>query len=231
MKLVQICAGIWFAMMAVASAGERAVVVELYTSQGCSSCPPADALLAKIDSRDDVIALALHVDYWDYIGWKDEFADPAYTERQRAYARAANHRSIYTPQMIIQGETHVNGYKPMDLADAIQNHREQPAMADITLTRDGDRIRIRAEADRKFSSRAVVLVAVVDPKATVSIRAGENRGRTLDYHNIVTSLTEIGKWDGARRFDKTVRVGSSGRVAVIVQEPANGPILAAAQLR
>ncbi|MEL7345218.1 MAG: DUF1223 domain-containing protein [Pseudomonadota bacterium] len=231
MKLFSVCAAIWIATLTSVTAGDRAVVVELYTSQGCSSCPPADALLAKIDQRDDVIALALHVDYWDYIGWKDEFADPSNTERQRAYARAANHRSIYTPQMIIQGETHVIGHKPMELADAIQAHREVPQTAEITLTRDGDRVRIRGTAERGFGTRAVVLVAVVQPKATVSIRAGENRGRTLDYHNVVTSLTEVGRWDGTRRFDKTVRVASEGRVAVIVQKQTNGPILTAAQIR
>lgn len=233
MRLVQAIVALWVAMAAIAHGGERAVVVELYTSQGCSSCPPADDLLAKLARKDDVIALALHVDYWDYIGWKDGFADPAFTERQRAYARAANHRSIYTPQMIIQGQDHVIGFKPMEMADFIQKHRASMDAADLNIARDGDRIRVVGTANRPFGRRAVVLLAMVQPKATVSIRAGENRGRTLEYYNIVTSLTEIGKWDGSGRLDKTVRISGSGsgRVAVLVQEPNAGPILAAAQTR
>ena len=100
------------------------VVVELFTSQGCSSCPPADAMLHKLAERDDVIALALHVDYWDYIGWKDEFAVPAYTKRQRGYARTNGRRMIYTPQMVINGQDDVIGAKPMDVSDLIQKHHE-----------------------------------------------------------------------------------------------------------
>ena len=102
--------------VSTARAAEPVVVVELYTSQGCSSCPPADKLLAELASRKDVLPLALHVDYWDYIGWADVFADPAYTKRQRAYARVAGSRSIYTPQMIVGGKDHVIGFKPMAVA-------------------------------------------------------------------------------------------------------------------
>ena len=99
------------------------VVVELYTSQGCSSCPPADAFLAReLANRDDVIALALHVDYWDYIGWKDDFADPQHTDRQRDYARAAGQRTIYTPQMIIAGKDHVIGSHPAEVKKLIRAH-------------------------------------------------------------------------------------------------------------
>lgn len=113
MRILGTLFALWAAASVVtapaASADEKTVVVELFTSQGCSSCPPADALLAELDKSADVIALALHVDYWDYIGWKDSFADPENTERQRGYARAAKARSIFTPQMVIGGVDHVIG--------------------------------------------------------------------------------------------------------------------------
>ena len=100
--------------------GARAdVVVELYTSQGCSSCPPADALLEQLAARDDVIALSLHVDYWDYLGWQDAFANPAFTKRQRGYAARAGSSMIYTPQMVIGGRDHIVGTKGMELSDLI----------------------------------------------------------------------------------------------------------------
>jgi hypothetical protein len=97
-------------------AQDRPVLVELFTSQGCSSCPPADALLHKLARRDDVVALALHVDYWDYIGWKDTFAKAAHSARQRAYAREAGRRMVYTPQMIINGADHVVIGRPISTA-------------------------------------------------------------------------------------------------------------------
>ena len=99
------------------------VVIELYTSQGCSSCPPADALLKEYADRDDVITLALHVDYWDYIGWADTLARPEHADRQRGYAAAAHKRTIYTPQMVLNGEDHVVGSHPDELAAGIQRHQ------------------------------------------------------------------------------------------------------------
>ena len=131
-----------------ANAGDRPVVIELYTSQGCSSCPPADALLNELAGRDDVIALAMHVDYWDYIGWKDIFANPAHTVRQRAYANADGQRMIYTPQMIVGGKDHVVGYKPMHLAKLIETHGDLPVVVDIQMIR----AEVRADCGRSTHS-------------------------------------------------------------------------------
>ena len=126
------------------SAQDRPVLVELFTSQGCSSCPPADAFLHELAKRDDVIALALHVDYWDYIGWKDSFAKPEYTARQRAYAKVSNRRMVYTPQMIINGTDHVVGTRPMDVKDLIKKHRGD--VAQVTLTAQGHQGKLKISA-------------------------------------------------------------------------------------
>jgi hypothetical protein len=230
LRLMTCAAAIWAATGAIAAA-DGPVVVELFTSQGCSSCPPADRILGEIASRDDVIALALHVDYWDYIGWKDIFADPAYTQRQRAYARAAGARSIYTPQMVIGGQDHIVGTKPMDLAKQIQRHAEMPDPVDVSLSRSGDKVRIEAKAVARVPSDMVVQIVSYTPKETVEVRRGENAGRTLEYHNIVRQWVDVGTWDGRSGFSTTVTVPSGTPVAVLVQEKNAGRILGAAKLR
>jgi hypothetical protein len=231
MRLLIWCSAVWMALASFASAQEP-VVVELFTSQGCSSCPPADKIVAELSERDDIIALALHVDYWDYIGWKDEFADPAHTIRQRGYSRAAGKRSIYTPQVVVGGVDHVVGSNPMKLLDTIAAHRSQAKPAKVTLGRDGDRVSVSIRASGPMpSSGAVVQVATVTPMATVDIRRGENAGRTLKYHNIVRKLVQIGEWNGRGTYRASVKVPDGVRVVVLVQSSASGPILGAAQLR
>lgn len=214
---------------APAMASERLVVVELFTSQGCSSCPPADALLGELTRRDDVLPIALHVDYWDYIGWKDEFADPAHTARQKAYATHHRQRSIYTPQMIVGGRDVIVGFKPMRLADAIARQAAYPPGATIRLGREGERVTIRI-SDAQARGSFVVAVVTYAPKRQVAIARGENEGRTLTYHNIVTSWTPIGEWNGSGTFRGSVRLATDDEAAVIVQETGPGPILAAARL-
>lgn len=207
------------------------VVVELYTSQGCSSCPPADRILHNLAERDDVIALALHVDYWDYIGWVDEFADPSHTRRQQNYARVAGDNTIYTPQMIIGGQDHVIGTKPMDVADLIQAHNATDSGADIDIRRAGNRLEITGTSARTFQRGTVVQVVRYTPRETVNIRRGENAGRELSYANIVTEWQVVGEWNGRRDLDLEVRVSGDQPIVVIVQEPGPGAIMATAHLR
>ncbi len=211
------------------------VVVELYTSQGCSSCPPADALLAELAGRDDVIALALHVDYWDYIGWKDVFGQPAFTQRQKGYARAAGHRTIYTPQMVVDGQDHVVGFKPMHLAELIEAHGDAAPRIALRMTRDGDALRIRAEAladlAEDLPSEVQVQLVRYQPERVVEIRSGENAGRKIAYANIVTEWTSLGGWTTARPLELDIDVTGDAPCVVIVQEPGQGAILAAARLR
>jgi hypothetical protein len=216
---------------ASAQTADNPVVVELYTSQGCSSCPPADAVLAELAGRDDVIALALHVDYWDYIGWKDAFADPQHTMRQKAYARAAGARSIYTPQMIVEGQDHLIGLQPVELADLIDRHGAVAAPVRLTLARSGDAITIRADALQPLQQRVMVQVVRYRPEAVVSIRRGENAGRDLTYHNIVESWESVGEWSGSAPFEARHTAAGDDPVVVIIQEPGPGHILAAARLR
>ncbi|WP_370392785.1 DUF1223 domain-containing protein [Cognatishimia sp.] len=207
------------------------VVVELYTSQGCSSCPPADAFLAKeLAKRDDVIALALHVDYWDYIGWKDDFADPAYTDRQRGYARAAGQRTIYTPQMIIGGLDHVIGSHPREVKQFIGKHAEAANDVAVSLTRTGDVLEISLDPGTVKRSRMSVQLVRYMPRATRDIKRGENAGRELHYANIVTEWLRVGTWN--MRSDKTFKANVEGDqpIVVLVQREGHGQIVAAARL-
>lgn len=214
---------------AVEAVAESPVVVELFTSQGCSSCPPADALLAEIADRDDVIALALHVDYWDYIGWKDGFADPAFTARQKRYAHAAGSGTIYTPQMVVGGRDHIAGFKPMKLADLLERHRARPSPVSLDLSQKDGTLRIEADA-RGHTGRCVVRVAFYDDRETVDIRAGENAGRRFEYRNIVRRIVDLGEWNGQEDFTREIAVPRGVRAAVFVQAVGMGPILAAAKV-
>ncbi|WP_371036514.1 MULTISPECIES: DUF1223 domain-containing protein [unclassified Rhodosalinus] len=219
----------------VASADEHPVVVELFTSQGCSSCPPADAFLADLAERDDVIALALHVDYWDYIGWKDSFAQPAFTARQKAYAHAAGHNSIYTPQMIVGGADHVMGARPMAVIDLIRAHAEAPRKVSLGLERAaGAKVAIEVEAVAPVGAAQVHFVRY-RPHATVKITRGENAGRTLAYSNIVTRWTVLARWDGQTPLRLLAEAPGDQPVVVLVQDAGDGDdqgaVLAAARLR
>jgi hypothetical protein len=213
----------------VVSAENGPVVVELYTSQGCSSCPPADAMLRDLAAREDVIALALHVDYWDYIGWKDSFGRPENTQRQHAYARAAHATTVYTPQMVFNGQDHVVGSRAMQVMDALQAHLARGNSFDVALFRSGDQVSIRANAG-PYGDYAVQLVRFL-PEATVDIRRGENAGRTITYSNIVTAWDVVARWDGRAPLDLLVNVSGGDAIAVLVQQTGHGPILGAAQLR
>lgn len=211
-----------------ATAETSPVVVELFTSQGCSSCPPADEILHELAKRDDVIALALHVDYWDYIGWADSFASPAFTERQHGYARAAGERTVYTPQFIIGGTDHVIGAKPMRVMDMIRVHEEAPARVALTVRLDGAGVVIEARAEA--AEPMIVQLVHYMPEQTVEILRGENHGRTLSYSNIVTTWDVIASWDGAAPLRMMAAIDSTEPAVIIVQEAGQGAILAAARV-
>lgn len=206
------------------------VVVELYTSQGCSSCPPADAFMEELVANPAVIPLALHVDYWDYIGWKDIFAQAAFTERQKAYAYAIGSRTIYTPQMIIAGAERIEGNNPEAVNMLVANHLSQPDKMTIRLLRDGDTLTITAAAASPDATAYDVHLVRYKAEETVEITRGENAGRTLTYHNIVTDWQVLGQWTPDTPLDMNAPVTGDDPVVVIIQKPGNDAIVAAARL-
>ena len=229
-RILASAAAFWAASLTTSLAGDNPVVVELYTSQGCSSCPPADALLHQLAKRDDVIALAMHVDYWDYIGWKDQFASPAHSERQRTYAVVAGRRSVYTPEMIINGEDSIVGARGMEIADAIQKHKSKPSSIDLEIKRSGGELIIAASNSARAQSM-VVHVLRFQPSREVRITRGENAGRNMSYANVVQDWNVLTEWSGRRDLSVTAPLQGDEPVVVLVQGARQGPILAAAQLR
>lgn len=240
LSMVMLLAGL--ALPAAAQGTDEAqpqlVVVELFTSQGCSSCPPADALIAELAKRDDVLPLALHVDYWDYIGWADTFARPENTARQKAYARAVGARSIYTPQMVIAGREHVLGFKPMDVAEYVLEHRARIGQIGLEGRLEGDRLVIRAWARPGAEVAAGTLVDLVSfiPEARVRITRGENAGMTMTYANVVTGWHHLGRWDGEGFWSAELPLPADMRdpklgLAVLLQAPGPGEIYCAIRLR
>ena len=230
-RLAVLIAALGMSCASLAAAQQNPVVVELYTSQGCSSCPPADAMMHDLATRDDVIALALHVDYWDYIGWTDEFADPAHGARQKNYASVAGDRMVYTPQMVIGGRDHVVGNKPMTVADTIREHLDARSGVRVDLRRSGGRLIIAASAEDAVAGPFVIQLVRFDPERTVSISRGENAGRTLSYANVVTEWRVIANWPGEDDWRAQVPLSGGDEAAVIVQRPGPGEIVAAAKLR
>ncbi len=218
-------------MASPAKADDTPVVVELFTSQGCSSCPPADAFLHKLADREDVIALAMHVDYWDYIGWKDIFASPENTKRQRAYARAGGRKMIYTPQMIINGREHVVGNRPRDVVDLINKHKSGAGGVDLSIARDGDTLRIDATAETGLKGELVVQLIRYTPKSTVNIKRGENAGRKLSYANVVTEFSVLRKWDTRKPLSMATKVEGDAPVVILLQHKGVGPIAAVARVK
>jgi hypothetical protein len=217
--------------VAAVQASDNPIVVELYTSQGCSSCPPADAILHELAERDDVIALALHVDYWDYIGWKDPFGDPAHAKRQRAYAAKGKRRSIYTPEMIVHGLTDIVGAKPMALSKAIAEHANNAPTVDVDVARHGDILTISGTMLKNKPQAMTVHLLRYTPEMTTRIKRGENGGKTLKYANVVEGWTVLGAWDGSKPLSMTAQIEGAKPAVVIVQSEKAGPILAAAVLR
>jgi hypothetical protein len=229
--LLALVAGMTVLAAGTVQAQSSPVVVELYTSQGCSSCPPADDMLRQLASRDDVIPLALHVDYWDYIGWKDTFGSPAHTRRQHGYANAAQARTVYTPQFIVGGMDHVIGAKSMELMDAVQARAVTAGLVAVRAVRQGDTLSIAADPATGTSGQMVVQVVRYIPQAQVQIARGENAGRSITYTNIVNSWNVVGQWNGATPLAISTPVSGGEPIVVIVQDASFGPIYGVARLR
>lgn len=209
---------------------EGPVVVELFTSQGCSSCPPADRLLADLAGHDYVIALALHVDYWDYLGWKDDFAQPAFSNRQRLYARQWHERSVYTPQMVIQGVNYLVGSRNDEVQRQIMQFENQTTKVSLAVRNNGGGFLIEISPQIDALGEADIHLVRYTPGETVMIERGENAGRTINYVNVVQDWETLGRWDGTGPASVTVPQAQAGEYVVIVQAVGPGEIYAAQPL-
>jgi len=210
---------------AQADAPSRPLVIELFTAQGCSSCPPADALLGKLSARPDVLALAFHVDYWDGLGWRDRFALHQCVERQNAYAHNFHRASVYTPQFVIDGRS--DSVDSAGLEQALRGPRDGVPVA---LAVRAGQIVIELGERSGVPASEVVLVAFLR-HAVSSVGRGENAGRSLEEFNIVRAMRTLGTWKGSPQ-NFQVQVSSlpadATDVAVLVQPRGQAPIIGAA---
>jgi hypothetical protein len=211
-------------------------VLELFTSQGCSSCPPADALLKHYADDPGIVALSMPVDYWDYLGWKDTFASPRNTERQRAYAKSRGDGAIFTPQVVVNGLIHANGAQKADIDQAIDLTVKNTALQRVTIRfwQEANTLNIAvdgAEPGREVHE-ATIWLGLVQTSASVKIAKGENAGNTLTYTNVVRELTPIGLWKGQPLLIQIPRAAlmqaATQKSVVLVQEGKAGPIIGAA---
>jgi hypothetical protein len=222
-------------VMGLASAPARAegpVVVELFTSQGCSSCPPADLLLGELAERPDVIALALHVDYWDYLGWRDVFGMPANTRRQKAYADNLGERMIFTPQIVIDGAVSTVGSRRETVLDEIAMAAATPAAALVSVTAEDGWLSIGVETGQggSIASPADVVMFIYEPPTPMNIGRGENAARRLTYHNAVRDWWVLGLWTGDATTWRAPIPQDAGGVAILVQDGHAGRVLGATKM-
>ena len=214
------------AQPAAASVGDPAhpVVVELYQSQGCSSCPPADRVVNKLADRADVIPLSFAVTYWDNLGWKDIFGSPAYTARQWDYAHFAGRAQVATPQVIVNGRDAVLGSREGELNAAIARNVVKTGPS---ITAAGGKVLVGPGK----ASNATVWVVRYDPRTIdVAINAGENGGRTIPHRNIVKQLVNVGQWSGKAASFTLPSAPAGLKTAVLVQDGKGGPIVSAAKI-
>ncbi|QCK84962.1 DUF1223 domain-containing protein [Phreatobacter aquaticus] len=202
-------------------------VLELFTSQGCSSCPPADRYVSDMADRPDVIALTMAVDYWDYLGWRDTLADPIHSKRQKAYAAMRGDRQVYTPQMVVNGVAHVVGSDRPAIDRAITQSSGQPGVlaVPVNISQSGDTITVSLPTQTgdlvSADMPATVILLGVSSQETVDIVRGENRGQHVTYRNVVRSHAVLGEWTGGAQsytVSRSARVASGcGRAVVLLQ--------------
>lgn len=232
-RLVVVLCIIAVAFPAAGRASEQRIVVELFTSQGCSSCPPADALLGELLDVAAVLPLSVHVNYWDYIGWRDPFASAETTARQRTYAATFDLRYVYTPQAVVQGQHQFTGSDRKRLMSTIRSidNANQPAMSLVTTAEGQARITLPVF---DLEETVDILVFTFDRHHRTVIARGENRGRTLDNFNVVRHINRVGVWHGEKKTIDTglqVRAGKVVGQAVLAQGQSTKRIYGAAEAK
>jgi hypothetical protein len=189
------------AIIRPAQAADPKAVVELFTSQGCSSCPPADNVIGELAKDPSVIALSLPIDYWDYLGWKDTLADPRFSARQKAYSRARGDRDVYTPQVVVNGSAHLIGSDRAGIEGAIDETRKTDRVMSVpvSMTVSGAQITVSVAATGRVpaAGHGEIWICPVSKSVPISIGRGENRGREITYHNVVRNLLKVGDWNGS----------------------------------
>jgi hypothetical protein len=219
-------------VIAIASAPAKAMaadaahpaLVELFQSQGCSSCPPANANVLAIADRPEILALSWQVTYWDQLGWKDTFGSPVFTARQWDYARGLHHDNVATPQVVVNGRADVIGNRKDELEKLIRRVDRGDGGPRVSVA--GNRVTVAGPG-----GRGIVLLVRYDPNIIqVPIRRGENGGRTLPHKNVVREVVRLGQWGGGARTYALPPAGRAGlKTAILVQAGPGGPILAAAR--
>src|SRR3569832_148818 len=227
------------AIVRPAAAAEPRAVVELFTSQGCSSCPPADKVIGDLAKDPGVIALSMPIDYWDYLGWKDTLADSRFSARQKAYSLMRGDRDVYTPQAVVNGEAHVIGSDRGEIERAIEVTRESDGVMSVPVSMklNGKQITVSVAASNRppAASHAEVWICSISKAVPISIGRGENRGRELTYYNVVRNVLKVGDWNGSPGswtvpLENISREGIDA-AAVFVQDGSRdrpGPMLGAA---
>jgi hypothetical protein len=233
---LSVCAII--AIIRPAHADPRAVV-ELFTSQGCSSCPPADKIIGELAKDPSIIALSLPIDYWDYLGWKDTLADARFSARQKAYSKVRGDREVYTPQAVINGAAHVIGSDRESIESAIGTTAKADGVMSVPVVMNlvGKQLTVSVEASSKgpAAMHGEVWICSISRAVRIAIGRGENSGRELTYYNVVRNLVKLGDWNGNPRsfsvpLDSVAHDGIDG-AAVLVQDGSRdrpGPMLGAA---
>jgi len=242
MRARLVALGIFLAAAAIGGAWagpsvQRPIVVELFTSQGCSDCPAADRLVTELAKRKDVIALSFPITYWDMLGWKDTYATDSNTQRQKSYARAMNHSGIYTPQMIVDGKIDVVGNQRERVLAALlarANEGTAEPYVPVSIGTVSGRVEIAIPAAKtKGKALGTIWVLRTLAQGAVNVERGENRNHRLTYTNVVRDLQRAGEWSGeAMKIDLPLypNVKHDG-VAVILQARDYGPVLGAAILK
>jgi hypothetical protein len=219
-----------------ATSAQVKAVYELFTSQGCSSCPAADEVLTRLAQRDDVIALTFPVDYWDYLGWRDTLARPEFTARQKAYAKVLGDGMVYTPQAVVSGLAHINGGDADKIERAIDKTAKTFATSRVPIAlsvSDGMlTIDVASAPEGAAPKDATIWVAAIAGSVKVPILRGENQGRTIVYSNVVRALMPVGTWSGKEMVVQLDRrsfmLGATDRCAVLLQQGHGGPVVGAA---
>ena len=229
-----------FSNAATADDGVRPhAVVELYTSEGCSSCPPADAALYTVkQDRHDLLVLSYHVDYWNYLGWTDPFSSAMFTDRQHAYAQHMRERYVYTPQIIINGHHVVKSPDQQTIKVASNQTAPLQDIVDLTLApRDKNHpargsIKLRTLSPQNNANGLKLWLVGFDDERARNVRSGENAGRRLVHANVVREMIDLGTWNGtADQRSFTMTSPCDGGVAVLVQDGSGGPIIAASMVQ